>query len=69
VDNNRLIFRRRTSRLVHFNPLGICLITIAFGVFISDGVDHAVANMHSNTEQHSALCVQPENRSCNDLIK
>ena len=57
VDNNRFIFRRKKPRCIHLTSLGITVTAIAFGIFASDGLDQALANMHTSAEE-----TRPTNR-------
>ena len=64
MNHNRLLFRRRTSPIKHLRPLCICLITMAFGMFISDEVDQALANMPPQPDASNTIRSQPATTPC-----
>ena len=66
VDNNRFIFRRKKLRSIHFTSLGITLTAIAFGIFVSDGLDQALANMHNSVEESSPTTREVGTMSCSE---
>ena len=60
MEHNRLLFRRRPSPLKRFSLLGICVISMAFGMFVSDNVDQALANMPGQMDTINAIGSRPE---------